>query len=114
MPVVSLAELREALLAASPGDTIELAPGEYAGPIAIDVPVTLRGVDRKSVLWRRGGPVIYCRAPGITIDRILIERTVQTQGPLIVHNAGCKPIGRESMQIETLINLGNLVPGSTV
>src|SRR5436309_984457 len=106
MPVSSLAELREALRTATPGQTIELAPGEYAGPILIETPVTLRGLDRKTVLWRRGGPVIYIRTPGVTLERVLIERTVQAQGPLIVHEAGCNPVGpngRESMQIETLV-----------
>ena len=93
---------------------IELAPGEYRGPLVIDRPVTLRGLDRKTVLWRRGGPVIYIRAPGVTVERILIERTVETRGPLIVHNVGCAPTGRELMQLDTLISLGELVPGSTL
>ena len=84
------------------------------GPLVIDKPVTLRGLDRKTVVWRRGGPVIYIRTPGVTLERILIERTVETQGPLIVHNVGCAPTGRESMQLDTLISLGELVPGSTL
>ncbi len=76
MPVTSLAELREALRTATPGTGIDLAPGEYRGPLVIDTPVTLRGLDRKTVLWRRGGPVIYIRTPGVTLERMLIERTV--------------------------------------
>ncbi len=114
MPVTSLAELREALRTATPGETIDLAPGEYNGPILIDIPVRLRGQDRKTVLWRRGGPVIYIRAPGVTLERLLIERTVQAQGPLVVHSAGCAPTGKESMALDELISLGELVPGSTL
>src|SRR5438132_1569051 len=45
MQVASLAELRKALRGATSGDTIELAPGEYRGPLIIDVPVTLLGLD---------------------------------------------------------------------
>jgi hypothetical protein len=112
MPVTSLAELREALRTANPGDVIELAPGEYRGPILIETPVTLRGLDRKTVLWRRGGPVIYVRTPGVTLAKLLIERTVQADGPLIVHDAGCAPRGGESKALEALISLGDLVPGS--
>jgi nitrous oxidase accessory protein NosD len=92
MQVASLDELRAALRTVTPSETIELAPGEYQGPIFIDAGVTLRGLDRKTVLWRRGGPVIYVRAPGVTLSKLLSERTV-TRGPLIVHKAGCAPTG---------------------
>ncbi len=114
MPVTSLAELREALRTALPGEVIDLAPGEYNGPILIDKPVRLRGQDRKTVLWRRGGPVIYIRTPGVTLERLLIERTVQAHGPLLVHDAGCAPTGKDSMELDKLISLGELVPGSTL
>lgn len=114
MSITSLTELREALRTASPGATIQLAPGEYPGPLVIDTPVTLRGLHRKTVLWRRGGPVIYVRASGVRLDSLLIERTVETQGPLVIHNAGCTPIGKESMQVDSLVNLGELIPGSTL
>src|SRR5262249_34554171 len=79
----------------------------------IDAAVTLCGLDRKTVLWRRGGPVIYVRAPGVTLSKLLIERTV-TRGPLVVHKAGCAPTGGESMTLDALISLGELVPGSTL
>jgi len=116
MPVASLAELREALRAASPGDTVELAPGEYQGPVVIDMPITLRGQDRRTVLWRRSGPVIDIRAPGVTLDKLHLERTVHAQGPLVVHRAGCVPTGKEStlMESDALISLGELIPGSTL
>ncbi|MEP7289609.1 MAG: hypothetical protein ABI947_27990 [Chloroflexota bacterium] len=114
MQVASLAELREALRTAASGDIIDLAPGEYQGPILIDTAVTLRGRDRQTVLWRRGGPVVYVRTPGVRLDKLLIERTIQSQGPLVIHAANCTPIGRESRLLDALINLGELIPGSTV
>src|SRR5579859_5592346 len=113
MQVASLAELRQALHAASPGETIDLAPGEYRGPIVIETAVTLRGLDRRTVLWRQGGPVIYVCAPGVRLEKLLIERTVH-QGPLVVHQTDCVPTGRESKLVDALINLGELIPGSTL
>src|SRR5579885_3344130 len=82
MQVASLAELRMALRTATSGDTIELAPGEYRGPLIIETPVTLRGQDRKTVVWRQGGPVIHVRTPGVRLERLLLERTVYKDGPL--------------------------------
>src|SRR5579859_7658996 len=114
MQVASLAELRQALRAASPGETIDLAPGEYRGPIVIETAVTLRGLDRRTVLWRQGGPVIYVRAPGVRLEKLLIERTVDHQGPLVVHQTDCVPTGRESKLVDALINLGELIPGSSL
>src|SRR5438552_1544356 len=104
MRVASLVELREALRTAAPGDTIDLAPGEYQGPILIDTPVTLRGRNRETVLWRRGGPVLYIRAAGVKLEKLLIERTVQSEGPLVVHKSDCAPVGRESITLDALIN----------
>src|SRR5258708_28129148 len=118
MQVASPAELRQALLTASPGDTIELAPGEYRGPLLINTAITLRGLDRKTVLWRRGGPVIFVQTPGVKLEKFLLERTVDTQGPLVVHNPNCDPdcapVGRESRPLDALINLGELIPRSTL
>jgi hypothetical protein len=114
MQVTSLPELRKALRAATPGDMIELAPGEYRGPLLIEVPVTLRGRDRRTVLWRQGGPVIYVKTPGVKLEKLLLERTVYRDGPLVVHDADCAPIGKESKALDTLISLGNLLPGSTL
>ncbi|HLY25674.1 MAG TPA: hypothetical protein VKQ72_05000 [Aggregatilineales bacterium] len=114
MHVASLAELRQGLREAAPGETIELAPGEYQGPFVVETPVTLRGLDRRTVLWRRGGPVVYVRAPGVRLEKLLIERTVSQQGPLVVHQKDCVPTGRESKLVDALINLGELIAGSSV
>lgn len=115
-PVRTLAELQDALHTATPGDTLELAPGEYRGPVVIDKSITLRGLDRQTVLWRRGGPVVFVRVPGVKLERLLVERTVDAHGPTIVHYPECVPTGKESMELDgdTLINLGELVPGHTL
>lgn len=113
--VTSPAELREALQTAPPGAVIELAPGEYGGPFVLTRPVTLRGHNRQTVLWRRGGPVIDVHSAGIRLEKLLIERTVQS-GPLVIHRPGCAPVGKESMETDTntLIDLGELLPGSNI
>lgn len=109
----STAELRKMLITSAPGDTIELAPGEYRGPFLIDKPLTIRGEDRRTVLWRRGGPVLYVRSYGVRLERLCFERTIET-GTLIIHDRECDPSGKESMEAETLISLGELTPGSTL
>src|SRR5215510_14628931 len=115
--IATISELRQALREASPGDTITLLPGEYRGPILIYKPLTLRGEERRTVLWRHGGPIVFVRAPGVTLDRLLLERTIQRQGPLILHDDGCKPTtSRESttLNADALISLGDLTPGATL
>jgi hypothetical protein len=110
----STADLHRLLLTAEAGDTIQLAPGEYRGPFLIDKTLYLRGENRRTVLWRRGGPVVYVRAQDVKLERLYLERTVQP-GPLVIHEAECIPTGKESMEVgETLINLGELPPGVTV
>src|SRR5262245_20970280 len=117
--VATEAELHQALRKASPGDTITLSPGEYRGPILIDKPLTLRGEDRRTVLWRHGGPIVFVRTPGVTLDRLLLERTIQQHGPLILHDDGCEPTVRASrdcttLNADALISLGELTPGATL
>ncbi len=116
MLVASAVELREALRLAAPGAVLDLAPGEYGGPFLIEIPITLRGQDRRTVLWRRGGPVLFIRAPGVRLERLLIERTVDKRGPTVVHAHDCLPTGKESMELEgdSLISLGELAPGASL
>jgi hypothetical protein len=107
-------ELQRLLLTAEPGDTIQLAPGEYRGPFLIEKPLHLQGENRRTVLWRRGGPVVYVRVPEVRLERLYLERTV-APGPLVIHDTECIPTGKESMEVgETLINLGELTPGATI
>lgn len=122
MIIASLSELHQAISTAGAGQIVELAPGEYRGPFIIDQPVTLRGQGRKTVVWRRAGPVIRVRAPGVKLERLLLERTVKASGPLIVYDVGCAPTvsalkgdlkgeGMIELDGEALVNLGDLIPG---
>jgi len=119
MLVSSSAELREALsnLARDSSDipVIELSPGEYRGPFLVNAPVTLRGQNRTTVLWRKAGPVLYIRASSVKLEKLVIERTVQP-GPLVVYDRGKRPIGKDSMELDgdALISLGELIPGSAL
>jgi hypothetical protein len=116
MQVSSTAALHEALRSAGPDQVIELAPGEYRGPFVLDRPAHIKGQGgRRTVLWCRAGPVIYVRSIGVRLERLLVERTVLA-GPPVVHRPGCLPAGKESVEINTeaLIDLGDLVPGSSV
>jgi hypothetical protein len=109
----STAELRKMLITSAPGDTIELAPGEYRGAFLIDKPLTIRGENRRTVLWRRGGPVLYVRSYGVRLERVQLERTIDA-GPLIIYDRECDPSGKEGMEAETLISLGELTPGANL
>ncbi|MFN8418410.1 MAG: hypothetical protein U0528_04060 [Anaerolineae bacterium] len=111
--VATTAELQEALTGAA--DVIELSPGEYQGAFVIRRPITIRGDNRRTVLWRKSAPVVYVRSAGVVLDALLIERTISA-GPAIVHDPNCIPTGKESMELsgDTLISLGELAPGQTL
>jgi hypothetical protein len=127
MLVASGAELRAALNTGT-DPVIELAPGEYRGPFVIRRAVTLRGQDRLTVLWCKRGAVLRISTPGVTLERLTLERTVDPRGATIVHDANCVPtciqINWQSNQTSTpemalmepnaLISLGELIPGSPV
>ncbi len=113
--VHSAAELGAALRQAEPHSVINLAIGEYGGPFIIHKPLTLRGQGRQTVLWREAAPILYVRAPQVHLERLWLERTVQS-GVAVVHDANCSPSGVDSMQLddETLIDLGELLPSTDV
>lgn len=60
-------ELQDCIDAAAPGSTIEVAPGNYDGPLLINKPLTLVGRDFPSVDGRGAGSVVSIRALGVTI-----------------------------------------------
>ncbi|MDW8299554.1 MAG: hypothetical protein RML95_09470 [Anaerolineae bacterium] len=115
LEVRSAAELTAALRSATPHSLISLAIGEYGGVFMIDKPLTLRGRHRQTVLWRQAAPVVYVRAPEVRFEQVWIERTVKS-GVTVVHDVNCLPSGVDSMQLDnnTLVNLGELLPGVTV
>ena len=57
--------IQAALVDARDGDTIEVRPGAYAGPLIVDKPVTLDGVGWPSVDGGEQGTVVELAAPDI-------------------------------------------------
>lgn len=74
-----------AIQAASPGDTIEVARGDYAERLTIDKPLTLRGVGRPTLRGGFSGDVIRVKASDVTIEGLIvrdsgIDQTAQNSG----------------------------------
>jgi nitrous oxidase accessory protein len=69
-------ELRPALAAARPGDTIVLHGGRYAeAPMVIDKPVALIGVDHPVIDGRGQGDVLTITAAKVMVRGLVIERS---------------------------------------
>jgi nitrous oxidase accessory protein len=62
------ATLQEQIDAESPGATIELKPGEYAGPLVIAKPLTLRGQTGVTIRGDGKTHVIHIRADDVTVS----------------------------------------------
>ena len=60
--------LAAALAAARTGDTIEVRGGTYRGPLVIDKPVSLIGVEMPVIIGPGAGTVITVTAPNVTIQ----------------------------------------------
>ena len=74
-----------AIQAASAGDTIEVARGDYAERLVIDKPLTLRGIGRPTIRGGFSGDVIRVRASDVTIQGLIvrdsgIDQTGQNSG----------------------------------
>lgn len=74
-----------AISAAKPGDTVEVARGDYAERLVIDKPLTLRGVDRPTIRGGFTGDVIRVRASDVTISGFIVrdsgvDQTAQNSG----------------------------------
>ena len=65
--------LDHALKNAKAGDVIRLAPGSYKGPITIDVPLTLDGEGKASIIGNEIGSVVSVLAPDVTIKGLTIS-----------------------------------------
>lgn len=60
-------ELQQRIDAATPGTTIEVAPGKYFGPLLIDKPLTLVGRDFPSIDGGGVASVVSVRAEDVTV-----------------------------------------------
>ncbi|MBX6367355.1 MAG: nitrous oxide reductase family maturation protein NosD [Rhodospirillales bacterium] len=67
-------DLQQVVAAASPGDTLRLAPGSYGG-VVIDKPLTIEGpADRSAVIDGGGqGKTITVKAPDVVIRRVTVR-----------------------------------------
>lgn len=65
-------ELQDRIDAAAPGAIITLGPGDYAGPVVIDKPLTLEGRDAPRIDGGGEGSVISIRSADVTLRGLVI------------------------------------------
>ncbi|WP_310385883.1 nitrous oxide reductase family maturation protein NosD, partial [Roseateles sp.] len=65
--------LQLAIDQAQPGDTVEVARGQYVGNFKIDKPLTLRGIDRPTLSGAQTGDTIRVTAPDVTIEGLIVR-----------------------------------------
>src|SRR5437764_10017615 len=70
--------IQAAVDAAHDGDTIRIAPGTFAGGVAIDVSVDIRGAGAGATIISGGGPVVT-----IGVEQADVEPTVSISGVTI-------------------------------
>lgn len=62
-----------AIRAAQPGDTVQVARGDYNEHLVIDKPITLKGSNRPTISAGNSGDVIRVRVSGVTIEGFIIR-----------------------------------------
>lgn len=67
--------LAAALASAAPGDELRLLPGEHAGPVTIDRPLTLAGSPGAVIRGDGKGVVVTVAAPDVTLRGLEITRS---------------------------------------
>lgn len=84
LPVAALAatlevtpgqSIQQAIDAAAPGDTIEVARGLYPGALRIAKPLTLRGIDRPTIDGQMLANTISVHAEHVTIEGLIIRNS---------------------------------------
>lgn len=73
LQVQSGESIAAALSVAQPGDTVQVARGDYAEHLIIDKPITLKGVNRPTISGQHAGDVIRVRATGVTIEGFILR-----------------------------------------
>jgi len=77
--------IAQALARAHPGDTVEVARGDYHEHLRIDKPLTLKGLNRPTISGEQSGDVIRVIAPDVTIEGLIVTGS---GGDLGAQNAG--------------------------
>lgn len=98
-----------AVRAASPGDTVEVAHGEYAERIVIDKPLTLRGIGRPTIRGGFAGDVIRVRASDVTIEGLIvrdsgIDQTAQNSG-IYIEPGAHRPVVQDCDVVSSLFGI---------
>ncbi|MBS2040803.1 nitrous oxide reductase family maturation protein NosD [bacterium] len=74
-PVANDQQLQQALRQAAPGETIEILPGHYLGPLVLDRPVHLLGRNWPVIDGLGQGTVITVNAPDCSIEGLNIRNS---------------------------------------
>jgi len=115
--------LQDRIASAQSGAVIEIAPGEYQGPLILDKPVTLVGKGRSTVIWSGIGPTILVFCAGVKLVNLLLETTLLEAVPTVLFLGDTEPhleqiyptlLGSQRMNKQHLIDLGDLIPGKKV
>ncbi|MBV2265115.1 MAG: nitrous oxide reductase family maturation protein NosD [Thauera sp.] len=60
---------------AAPGDVIEIERGRYAGPLLVDKPLTLRGIERPTIDGELKENTISVKAQSVTIEGLIVTNS---------------------------------------
>ncbi len=66
-------DLAAAVRAAAPGDTVEVARGQYRANLLINKPLILRGIDRPTISGGNQGDTIRVTATDVTIEGLIVR-----------------------------------------
>ena len=70
-------DLNIAIAAASSGDTLQLASGQYPGNLIIDKPLTLQGPEDRSaiIVGERQGRTVWVQSPDVTLRQLTVSQS---------------------------------------
>lgn len=84
-------DLQQALLDAPLGSEVRLPAGEFEGPFVIERSLTIIGQGPATTLWAKSGPVVQITFPGVTLRRLAIEVTGDSEDVALLATDGAAP-----------------------